>query len=264
MHIRWTYIYNADESFFIYKKNDKEQIIIKAKCLYIRGCYVNFKDSFWHKLGDFFNFVDLYDMKVLCGPKKQLNNESKLFQLNNSLIKSVKKSQNVSIGKSYVVKGLTAYEKVQNKKTPLIVKSLSGIRSIVVDQNSYKAWDIAKINNMPVLFQEKINGHDLRVHILQNKLFAKQSFSKANVDYRYDKGFFNLLDVDLDENLSSLCLNISKEEDNELLGIDFIKTNSGYVVLEANPSPGWSAYHPYDGIKMNPFISNLLTVFNNA
>ena len=99
---------------------------------------------------------------------------------------------------------------------------------------------------------------------MQNKLFAKQSTSKANVDYRYDKDFFNLIDVDLDENISSLCLNISKEEDNELLGIDFIKTNSGYVVLEANPSPGWSAYHPYDGIKMNPFISNLLTVFNNA
>ena len=38
----------------------------------------------------------------------------------------------------------------------------------------------------------------------------------------------------------------------------------GYVVLEANPSPGWSAYHPFNGIDDEPFINELLRVLKSA
>jgi glutathione synthase/RimK-type ligase-like ATP-grasp enzyme len=51
---------------------------------------------------------------------------------------------------------------------------------------------------------------------------------------------------------------VTKNEENTLMGIDFIKTEKGYVVLEANPSPGWSAYHECNGIENDSFIDDLL------
>ena len=42
------------------------------------------------------------------------------------------------------------------------------------------------------------------------------------------------------------------------MGIDFIKSENGYVVLEANPSPGWSAYHECNGIEIDAFMKDLL------
>lgn len=264
IHSRWTFVNNNEESYFLYRKNKEEQFIIKPRCLYIRGCYISSNDKYWNILGDFFSFVDMWDGMVLCSPKKQMPNESKLYQLNNSLMRASKNFPAISIGKSYVVKGVARF-KFLKAEGAYIVKSLSGIRSVVVDKNSYKNWDFNTLDNVPVLFQEKVDGNDLRAHVINKNVYGKLSISKDNVDYRYDKGFFNLQDVDnLDKDLVDFCVSVSLEEENQMLGIDFIKTSSGYVVLEANPSPGWSAYHPYNGINDDPFIAELLRVLKSG
>lgn len=258
IHSKWTYISTNKESYFLLKQNDKDQYIVKPRYLYIRGCYVDRDDKYWRIIGDFFNFVNLWDGKVLCSPKKQMPNESKLFQLNNSLKKASLDKPSISIGKSYVVKGLNSYKLLKQDKS-YIVKSLSGVRSIVVGEEEYKNWNFSSINNIPVLFQEKVDGKDLRAHVINKQIFAKRSISKENIDYRYDKNFFKMLDIiDVEQELIDFCIKVAFEEENQMLGIDFIQTESGYVVLEANPSPGWSAYHPYNGIDNVPFISTLL------
>lgn len=260
IHHRWTHIYKNDESFFLYKKNDNEQYKIKANTLYIRGCYVEPSDLYWTYLGDFYNFLEIYDGYILCHPRKQIPNESKLFQLNNSLKKALQDNRSISIGRSFVIKGNKGTDLLNSKKS-YIVKSLSGVRSIVVGEDDYKKWNQNDINSIPVLFQEKIEGHDLRIHILNNKLFAKRSHIKKNIDYRYDDNFFKLSDVEkLTDQVTSFCKIVAFEEDNLLLGIDFIQTEDGYVALEANPSPGWSAYHPHNGINPEPFVIELLRV----
>ena len=130
-----------------------------------------------------------------------------------------------------------------------------------MDKHNYENWDHDNINNIPVLFQEKVEGCDLRIHILDKKIFGKRSNSKKNIDYRYDDNFFKLSDENnLSQTLMDFCVSVSNEENNQLLGIDFIQTETGYIVLEANPSPGWSAYHPYNGIEGEPFINTLLRV----
>jgi hypothetical protein len=264
IHQRWTYVNTNDESYFLYKKNDHEQYKIKPRYLYIRGCYIDPSDNHWFILGDFFNFVELWPGRVLCSPKKQMPNESKLYQLNNSLKKAARHSPAISIGQSYVIKGSRFFNSLQQNKN-YIVKSLSGVRSIVVDKDDYAKWDWNNINNIPVLFQEKVAGNDLRVHLINKKTFGKRSNAKQKIDYRYDKNFFNLIDIPrVDQKLIDFSIAVSIEESNSLLGIDFIQTDSGYLVLEANPSPGWSAYHPYNGIDNEPFISELLRVLKSG
>lgn len=264
IHLRWSYIHHNNESYFLYKKNDDEQYKIKPNRLYIRGCYIDPDDKYWFLLGDFFNFVELWDGPVLCAPTKQMPNESKLYQLNNSLRKASQKFPSISLGVSYVIKGAKQFNLLRPGKSH-IVKSLSGVRSIVVDENDYKKWCANNINNIPVLFQEKVDGNDLRVHVINKQIFGKRSNSKEKIDYRYDANFFKLSDVEnLDEVLVNFCLSVADEEDNQLLGIDFIQTSSGYVALEANPSPGWSAYHPFNGMDDEPFITELLRVLKSG
>lgn len=263
LHKRWSFVQTNHERYFIYRKNNLEQYKVKVNSLYIRGCQVDVADESWVLLGEFYNFVDCWNGKVVCAPKNQNNNESKLYQLNTSL-KSASKDKNISIGTSSVIKGEGAFAHLANNKS-YIVKSLSGVRSIVVDDQEFKKWPQASINNLPVLLQEKVSGNDLRVHIVNGNVYGKLSLTKDEVDYRYDCNFFSLQDFhDFSDELKQFCLEVTQHEDNPLMGIDFIKTDSGYVVLEANPSPGWSAYHECNGIENEPFINDLLMELKNA
>lgn len=258
LHKRWHYVQNHQESYFIYQKNQTETLILKPHCLYIRGCYVEPNSSMWRVLGEFLSFTDNWPGKILCAPRKQCNNESKLYQLHTTLRAAAKQVPSISIGKSYVVKGHDIYhEKIAHKN--YIVKSLSSVRSIVVDETKHHAWNTKNLDHLPTLFQEKQEGPDVRLHIVHNKSFGKLAAAKEDIDYRYDKNFFNLEDIKpVPHALHAFACDVSTLEENTLMGIDFIKTTSGYVVLEANPSPGWSAYHESDGIETNPFIKALI------
>lgn len=258
IHKRWSYVRTNTECYFLYKKNQTEQYKLTASCLYIRGCQVDVADEYWLIIGEFYNFIDTWDGKVVCSPKAQNNNESKLYQLNNSLRDSCKGKDSISIGKSFVIKGEEFYEQLCKSKS-YIVKSLSCIRSIVVDETEFENWKQSDLNNLPVLFQEKINGNDLRVHVVNGNVYGKFSSEKHSVDYRYDNQFWFLDDFnDFPDELRNFCIDVTIYENNSLMGIDFIKYENHYVVLEANPSPGWSAYHECNGIENDAFVSDLL------
>lgn len=263
LHKKWTFVKTNDDTYFLYKQNNLLQYKIKAQCLYIRGCQVDVDDKYWMLLGEFYNFVDCWDKKVVCAPKKQNNNESKLYQLNSSL-KESSNNKNVSIGKSYVIKGEGLFKELCHNKS-YVVKSLSGIRSIVVDETEFTKWNKKNLNNLPILFQEKVIGKDLRVHIVNKQLYGKISKVKEAVDYRYDSNFSTLEDLNIfTDELKRFCIEVSQNEENPLIGIDFIKTENSYVVLEANPSPGWSAYHQCNGIENDAFIKDLLQELKNV
>jgi hypothetical protein len=165
LHKRWSYIQKPHTSYFVYQKNVSETLIIHPKCLYIRGCYIKAHTAMWHTLGLFYSFLNTWQGKILCAPKSQCTNESKLYQLNQCLKKAAQHTSLISIGKSYVIKGPGLYaQKIASKSC--IVKSLSGIRSIVVDKAAYQHWDPHSIHHLPVLFQEKVEGPDLRVHVI--------------------------------------------------------------------------------------------------
>ncbi len=264
IHKRWSYVQTNKECYFLYKKNENEQYKVLPRCLYIRGCQIDPGDSYWLIIGEFYNFVDTWDGKVVCSPSAQNNNESKLYQLTHSLTACSKNYKNISIGTSYVVKGETVFDQLVKNKS-YIVKSLSSIRSIVVDDSEFNRWNQESLNNLPVLFQEKAEGNDLRVHVVNGKVYGKYSTEKSQVDYRYDNKFWSLKEFNnFSTELKTFCLDVAAYEKNPLIGIDFIKNGDSYVVLEANPSPGWSAYHECNGVENDPFVDDLLLEFNNV
>jgi hypothetical protein len=265
IHTRWSYVKTHQAFYFIYQKNKQETLIIHPECLYIRGCYIQSNTAAWRTLGNFYQFVDIWPGKVFCAPKSQCSNESKPYQLNHPLRAAAKNKPMISIGTSYIIKGSALYQKKITHNKSYIVKSLSGIRSIVVDQTEFMQWEKNNIQNLPVLFQEKAEGQDVRVHVIANKTFSKLSLSKHATDYRYDEGFFKLINMkNIPRDIKQFACSMSAIENNPLMGIDFIKTKSQYVVLEANPSPGWSAYHECNGIQLSAFIKTLLNALKSS
>ena len=258
IHKRWTYVKTHQTQYFLYQKNAHDTLILHPECLYIRGCTITAHTPAWQTIGLFYAFTNTWPHRILCAPHSQCANESKLYQLNHSLRTAAKKTPAISIGKSYVIKGPGLYQqKIENK--PCIVKSLSGIRSIVVNQEAFMHWDRTQIHHLPVLFQSTVQGQDLRVHLIQNQPFAQLSLAKDSIDYRYDKHFFTLKTLhNLPKALVKFTQTVSHIENNQLIGLDFIQTDTHYVVLEANPSPGWSAYHECHGIEIPPFIQALI------
>jgi len=259
IHQRWSFVQTNEEMYFLFKKNEHITYKIKKSRLYIRGCQIDSSDPCWMRLGNFYNFVDMWPEKVVCAPQQQYYNESKLFQLSSSIKHACKNKKSISIGNSYVYKGSAPLQYFTKGKS-YIVKSLSGIRSIVVDEQDYWKWDKNALKNLPVLFQEKKMGNDLRIHVVNKQLYGKISIHKEKVDYRYDSHFSALEDYqNISDELKQFCLEVSNYEQNNLVGIDFIKTAEGYVVLEANPSPGWSAYYECNGINNNAFVTDVLS-----
>lgn len=259
MHKRWSYIISNNQAVFIYRKNAAEQYYIKPKNLYIRGCSIEPESEYWSVMGNFLNFVELWPGNIICANRQQSQNESKLFQLSNSLTQARSKKHNLSIGHSYVIKGNRIANKFFTDNSSYIVKSLSAVRSQVVDSEVYDNWDVNNLNNLPTLFQQKISGQDLRVHIVDNNCYAKLSLQKATVDYRYGDDFFNLIDYeDLPGEVISFCQQVSRLECNNLMGIDFLKADNSYVVLEANPCPGWASYYSDRGKVPSEFVNQII------
>lgn len=103
-----------------------------------------------------------------------------------------------------------------------VVKSLSSIRSIAVEYESNKHLFKGANHNEPVLFQELIEGDNIRVHVVEDECFPIKILAKK-LDYRYDEGpnrSFHTCNIP--NNIVEECLKIAKKHKLRFCGIDLI------------------------------------------
>lgn len=128
----------------------------------------------------------------------------------------------------------------------IIYKSMSGVRSIVRLLDDVSAADLDTIRWCPVQFQEHIEGTDLRVHTVGNRLFATEIHSDAP-DYRYAERETGraaaLSPVELPDAVAARCIALAADLGLAVSGIDLRRTPDGrYVCFEVNPCPVFSFY----------------------
>jgi len=132
----------------------------------------------------------------------------------------------------------------------VIYKSISSIRSIVVELDAVKLMNLDKLKHLPTQFQVYVPGNDVRVHVVGDVLFATEIVSEA-VDYRYanrEDLDVNMLPVQLPKEVEAACYRLSKALALPLCGIDLRRTPEGeYFCFEVNPSPGYSYYQEHTG-----------------
>lgn len=260
----WSYICRDGKIVFVYHSAKYGNLICKPKTIYFRSTYCDEKSKYWEALHNLLQLLNQWPDKILCRPDLHHLNNSKLAQKLLSLIPGIRETgANVSVPKCYVIKGEMFLKGLADKK--LITKSLSSYHSDVVDNKVFNSWDVKSLNNIPALFQEIVDGCDIRIHKLNDDYAGMKIPKTVKENYRYDTRSSNVENFMISDELKSFCAKISEIEDNNLMGIDFIEhPNGGLVCLEANPGPGWSAYHHKEKRDGKSFLSKFINELTNA
>jgi glutathione synthase/RimK-type ligase-like ATP-grasp enzyme len=137
----------------------------------------------------------------------------------------------------------------------VIFKSCSGERSIVTELDLV---DLLKktesLRLCPVQFQEFIDGTDVRVHVVDEAIFATSVFS-SSTDYRYDKSA-EWTATEISPEVATACVQMAHDMDLRLAGIDLKFAIDGRVVcFEVNPSPAFSVYEDATGQRISDAVT---------
>lgn len=132
----------------------------------------------------------------------------------------------------------------------VVFKSTSGIRSIVRPLDAHRMAQLHKVRALPTQFQHRVQGSDVRVHVVGDAVFATEVTSEA-VDYRYagrDGLEATFLEAELPDEVADACRRLSRELELPFCGIDLRRGPTGrYTCFEVNPSPGYSYYQSQTG-----------------
>jgi hypothetical protein len=144
---------------------------------------------------------------------------------------------------------------------PLIYKSISGIRSIVAELDVNDAERLERIRWCPVQFQQRVEGTDIRVHVIGEDVHATE-IATDGVDYRYavrDGGSTELRAIELSDDIAKRCIALTKGLGLALSGIDLRRTpDADYYCFEVNPSPAFSYYELNTGQPISTSIAAYL------
>jgi glutathione synthase/RimK-type ligase-like ATP-grasp enzyme len=195
----------------------------------------------------FMQWTDVTDVRLFNAPSATLSNMSKPYQ-----------AQIIANAGFYTPSTCITNTKEEalafkKEKKDIIFKSISSTRSIVKELNDTKSSNLKKLQYLPTQFQQKLNGQNIRVHVVGDVLFA--TIIKSNkVDYRYAKsegGETVLEEIFLPKAIEKKCFNLAKQLELPFCGIDlFLTDDKQYYCFEVNPSPGYSYYELNTGQKI--------------
>jgi len=143
----------------------------------------------------------------------------------------------------------------------VIYKSISHQRSIVKQVTQEDLARSGQVTCCPTQFQECVQGVDVRVHTIGNRVFASEILTGAK-DYRYAgrEGADRVIRaVEIPSSLEERCFNLANSLGLAISGIDLRRTPDGeYYCFEVNPSPAFNFYESHTGQRIGDAIADLL------
>lgn len=144
-----------------------------------------------------------------------------------------------------------------------VYKSTSGIRSVVTAFDPVRdTGRLERLRWCPVQFQERLDGPDVRVHVVGERTFAVLVDSTA-VDYRYARAQVGtdarLHAHRLDDDLAERCVALAADLGLPFAGVDLKLLPDGRIAcFEVNPSPGFSWYESETGLPIAAAVADWL------
>jgi glutathione synthase/RimK-type ligase-like ATP-grasp enzyme len=144
----------------------------------------------------------------------------------------------------------------------VIYKSISGVRSIVQTLSDDDMKRLDDIRWCPTQFQAFVEGTNVRVHTIGEKVFAT-AISTDATDYRYahrqGSDYAELRAVDLSDELAEMCVKLTHGLGLAFAGIDLKITPENHVYcFEVNPSPAFSYYESNTGQPISEAVAEYL------
>jgi hypothetical protein len=140
---------------------------------------------------------------------------------------------------------------------PLVVKSISGWRSIVVESGDPQLRFVSSsVQAHPVQYQKLVAGTNVRVHLVGKDVFAC-SVQSASLDYRYgpDVGYEATC---LPKPVAEWCKRVASAEGLRFAGIDLMRAHDSYMCLEINPMPGYESFEQKAFADTSPISNSLM------
>jgi glutathione synthase/RimK-type ligase-like ATP-grasp enzyme len=200
-------------------------------------------------------WADLTRAGVVNRPAAMAANNSKPYQL--GLIARI----GFDVPDTLVTTDPEQARRFRRRHGRVIYKSVSGIRSIVSQLDEADLERLADVANGPTQFQQHVAGDDVRVHVVDQEVFATCARSPAD-DYRYASHADATLELTMAEipaAIADRCRAASRAMGLPVAGIDLRHTpDDRWVCFEVNPSPAFTFYEHATGQPIGAAIAHLL------
>lgn len=182
-----------------------------------------------------------------------MSNFYKIIQLNYML------NAGFHIPKSIMTSNPTKAKKFLKENSKVIVKSGSGVRSIVRNVKITDYDRLYLLHHCPALFQQYVEGMNVRVHCVGKRIFPV-GIKTDSVDYRYSKkGATRIFPLILPADIKKQCITLNKLLGLNFSGIDLILTkNKKWYGLEVNPDPAFLWFQRSSGLRISRGVAKYL------
>jgi hypothetical protein len=199
-------------------------------------------------------WLELTSALVVNRPSAMASNGSKPLQ--SALIADA----GFAVPETLLATDAAAAAEFRDRHGKVIYKSISGVRSRV-SLLQEETLDRISTAACAIQLQEYVSGKDVRVHVLENEVFAS-SVESPDVDYRYpaaDHEGPTVKACEIPERVAAMCVNLTKMLGLSFAGIDLRLAEDGrWICFEANPSPGYTFYEQHTGAPITEALADLL------
>jgi RimK-like ATP-grasp domain len=190
-------------------------------------------------------WLEITPAKVInrCAPMG--SNSSKPFQA--QLIRA----HGFLVPETLITSNPESVRQFRERRERVIYKSISATRSIVQTLEEADLERLESVRWCPTQFQENVDGTNLRVHVVEDRVYATAVSTDAT-DYRYATQQSGtpacLREVRLSDEISRMCVGLASSLGLVFAGIDLKVTPEDKVYcFEVNPCPAFSYYEGNTG-----------------
>lgn len=202
-----------------------------------------------------FSWTELTPALVVTRPSASASNSAKPYQ--SELIRA----WGFATPATLITTDPTAAQAFWEQYGTVIYKSLSTVRSIVARLTPAHRCRLPDLAACPTQFQQYIPGHDYRVHVVGEEVFACEIVSAAD-DYRYAYRHglsVHMRPYTLPAAYAERCRALAAALHLVVAGIDLRQTPAGqWYCFEVNPSPAFPYYEQRTGQPIAATIARLL------
>ena len=138
-----------------------------------------------------------------------------------------------------------------------IYKPLAGgatVRDVTTEDLSGER--LAALSAAPVLFQELIHGVSVRAYVVGQRVAAAAEIHSPELDYRLEET--EVLPTSLSAAETQAAVAAAKVCRMPFTGVDLIRRQNGFTVLECNPSPMFAVFEEKTGLNVAHPLAGLL------
>lgn len=145
---------------------------------------------------------------------------------------------------------------------PVIYKGASSAKTWVREFGPDDVGRLPLLRRAPVLFQERITGYDVRVHVVGDRVFG-EAVRSARCDYRTDRAAV-FAPVIVPSQIAADCVELTRAMRLVFSGVDFKVSEKGqWFFLEANSAPCFQGYDRRLGGVISDALADYMGGFAN-